>query len=189
MMESTAGQEMLVMLPAYYDCENTRAVIDAQGKELDALKSLLLFVLDQLFVVTASSWGLDWWEKELGLPIIADKPDSERRSRILSKLRGTGTVTVNLVKVIAEAYDNGLVDVIDHPEDYYFIVKFIDHRGIPPNLDDVKAAVEAAKPAHLEVLYEFTYCWWGELYELGKTWGEISTLGLTWEGLKTWKPA
>lgn len=184
MMNSTAGQEMLVMLPAYYDKENTRAVIDAQGKEFDALKSLLLFVLDQLFAATASGWGLDWWEKELDLPTIAGKPDSERRSRILSKLRGMGTVTINLIKVIAEAYDNGLVDVIDHPEDYYFIIKFIDHRGVPPNLKDIKAAIEEAKPAHLEVLYEFTYFIWNEWDNKNETWDQFDVLTLSWDQLE-----
>lgn len=187
-MNSTAGQEMLVMLPAYYDRDNTRDVLDIQGKEFDALKNLFLFVLDQLFIITASSWGLDWWEKELDLPTIAGKPDGERRSRILSKLRGIGTVTINLIKVIAEAYDNGLVDVIDHPEDYYFIVKFIDHRGVPPNLDDVKAAIEEAKPAHLEAIYEFTYSWWGEVRDNIATWGDVITEVSTWDALITWRP-
>lgn len=188
MMNSTTGKEMLVMLPAYYDRENTRAVLDTKQKEFDALKALLLFVLDQLFIVTASSWGLDWWEKELGLPTIAGKPDGERRSRILSKLRGMGTVTINLIKVIAEAYDNGLVDVIDYPEDYYFIVKFIDHRGVPPNLGDVKAAIEDAKPAHLEALYEFTYSWWGEVRDNIATWGDVIITVPTWGELIAWRP-
>lgn len=187
-MDSNAGQEMLVMLPAYYDSENVRAVLDTQGKEYDTLKALLLYVIDQLFVATASGWGLDWWENELNHPTIAGKPDSERRSRILSKLRGMGTVTINLIQVIASAYDNGLVDVIDHPEDYYFITKFIDHRGVPPNLDDVKAAIEEAKPAHLEALYEFTYSWWGEVRDNIATWGGITSTVPTWGDLISWRP-
>lgn len=184
-MDSNTGQEMLVMLPAYYDSENVRAVLDTKGKEFDALKTLLLFIIDQLFVASASGWGLDWWEKELSLPTIAGKPDSERRSRILSKLRGMGTVTVNLMEVIAEAYDNGDIELIDHPEDYYFIVKFISSRGIPPNLNDVKAAIEEAKPAHLEVLYEFTYLIWDELDAKNITWDQLDAKNLTWDEFET----
>lgn len=159
-MNTIIGQEMLNMLPAYYAAENTRAVLDTKGKEFDTLKALLLFIIAQLFVPTASgasSWGLDRWEAELDLPTVAGKPDDERRSRILSKLRGMGTVTVNLIKVIAEAYDNGQIDIIDHPEDYYFIVKFISALGVPPNLDDVMDALEEAKPAHLDIVYEYRY--------------------------------
>lgn len=180
-MDSTAGQEMLAILPDYYDHDNTRAILDAQGKALDVYKALLLLVIDQLFIVTASGWGLDRWEKELSLPIIIGKPDADRRSRILSKLRGVGTVTINLIKSIAEAYDNGTVDIIEHPEDSYFIVKFIDPRGIPPNLADVEAAVEEAKPAHLAVEYQFTYTTWGEIK--ATTWGTIKTG--TWGELRT----
>lgn len=177
-MDTTAGQEMLVMLPAYYDTDNVRAVLDTQGKEFDTLKTLLLFVMDQIFAASASGWGLDWWEKELDLPTIAGKPDSERRSRIISKLRGMGTVTINLMQVIAEAYDNGLIDVIDHPEDYYFIVQFISHLGAPPNLDDVKSAIEDAKPAHLEVIYEFKYLLIKNIHEV-MTLAEMETHPLT----------
>lgn len=184
-MDTTAGQEMLVMLPAIYDTDNVRAVLDTKGKEFDALKTLLLFVIDQIFITSASGWGLDWWEKELDLPTVAGKPDDERRSRILSKLRGMGTVTINLIEVIAEAYDNGDIDIIDHPEDYYFIVKFISNRGIPPNLNDVKAAIEEAKPAHLEVLYEFTYLIWSELDAENTTWDQLDAKALVWDYFET----
>lgn len=177
-MDSTAGQGMLVMLPAYYDTENVRAVLDTQGKEFDALKTLLQYIIDQLFVTSASGWGLDWWEQELGLPTVAGKPDSERRSRILSKLRGMGTVTVNLMEVIAEAYDNGDIELIDHPEDYYFIIKFISHLGVPPNLADVMEALEEAKPAHLEVVYEYKYLLIKDIHEV-MTINEIQTHPLT----------
>jgi hypothetical protein len=99
----------------------------------------------------------------------------------LSKLRGIGTVTVSLIKSVAEAYDGGAVEVTLQPEAYTFTIKFVDTRGIPPNLDDLKAVIEEIKPAHLAVEYAFTYTQWGELKQTtwdnlnNFTWGEVMT--------------
>ncbi len=185
---SVRGQEMLSYLPRYYETSRVmRSILQAEGAELDKLRQALDEILAQFFVNTAT-WGLDRWEEELGLSSYAGKPDDQRRSRIMSKLRGYGTITVSLIKNVAESYVYGTVDVIDHPEIYSFTIKFVDPRGIPPNLDDVKAAIEEIKPAHLAVEYQFTYTVWGELNTWGKTWGEFNTLGLTWGDLMTWRP-
>lgn len=120
------------------------------------MKEALNGVLEQYFVDTAT-WGLELWEDELGLTSTPDKPDSERRSVIKSKLRGVGSVTVQLMKTVAEAYDQGAIDVTQQPALYQFTVKFVDTIGAPPNLDDLKAAIEEIKPAHLQVVYEYKY--------------------------------
>lgn len=86
-------------------------------KELDALWQALDGTLEQYFVSTAT-WGLEHWENELGITIDASKPVAQRRSVILSKLRGIGTVTVSLIKSVAEAYDGGSVEVTLQPEAY-----------------------------------------------------------------------
>lgn len=166
-----------------------QAIAEAQGSEVNSLYTTLDEILKQFFVETATEWGLDLWEQMLNLTSYAGKPLDQRRSRIISKLRGMGTVTVNLIKNVAESYVYGTVEVTENPAEYSFTVKFVDPRGIPPNLDDVKAAIEEIKPAHLSVEYQFTYTVWGELNTFGKTWGDLNTLGLTWEQLKTWRPA
>lgn len=185
MMTSTAGEEMLKMLPVCYDTENTSAIIDVEGKEQDYLKSLLLFIIDQIFVETASDWGLDRWEQELDLISYAGKPDDQRRSRIMSKMRGVGNVTINLIKSVAEAYDGGLVDVSAQPVSYQFTIQFIDTRGVPPNINDLMAAIEDIKPAHLAVVYEYRYLIWNELDVREMTWNELDTLNLTWDEYET----
>lgn len=165
------------------------SMINAEGQELDQLYTNIEDVLKQFYVETATEWGLDLWEQMLGLTSYAGKPLDQRRSRIISKLRGMGTVTVSLVKNVAESYVYGTVEVTEHPELYSFTIKFVDPRGIPSNLDDLQAAIEEIKPAHLAVEYQFTYTTWGELNTWGTTWGELNTLGLTWDTLKTWRPS
>lgn len=164
------------------------AILEGEGEEFGQIRTSIDDILKQFFVETATEWGLDLWEQMLGLTSYAGKPLDQRRSRIISKLRGMGTVTVSLIKNVAESYVYGTVEVIESPATYSFTIKFVDPGGVPPNLDDLKAAIEEIKPAHLGVEYQFTYTVWGELNTWGKTWGDLNTLGLTWEQIKTWRP-
>jgi len=180
-MTSVRGKELLSYLPDYYATSRVMSSnMDAQGNELDSLWKVLDDTLEQYFVSTAT-WGLEHWERELGIAVDSAKPIGQRRSVILSKLRGIGTVTVQLIKSVAEAYDGGKVDVTMHPESYTFTVKFVDTRGLPPNLDDLKAVIEEIKPAHLAVEYAFTYTQWSELNQT--TWGNLKNF--TWGEVMT----
>lgn len=173
---SARGAAMLSYCPRYYQASRIfKSHLQAAGVELDSLKQGIEEILDQFFVNTAT-WGLDLWEQELGLSSFAGKPLDQRRSRAVSKICGMGTVRVALVKSVAESYVRGTIDVMDRPELYSFTVKFIDPLGIPPNLDDLKAAIEEIKPAHLEVVYEFTYVTYGQLKAWGLTYGDLAAL-------------
>lgn len=170
-------------MPNYY---KTSKIIDnlnnANAKELDGFDKKLDSVLNQFFLDTAD-FSLERWEKELGLEVNNSYDIEFRRSRIRSKRRGQGTITVNLIKNVAESFSNGEVDTIEDNPNYSFTVKFVGVKGIPPNLDDLKKAIEDIKPAHLAVTYTFTYTVWQEVKSI--TWGQVKTG--TWEDLKTRK--
>ncbi|MGG1879979.1 YmfQ family protein [Paenibacillus cisolokensis] len=156
-MNSLRGRELLSYLPSYYEASRVmRSDMDAKGSELDALYEALNAAADQFFVRTAT-WGLDRWEAELGIPTDRSKPIAQRRAVIESKLRGAGNFSGRLVKSVSEAYDGGTVDVTFQPEEWSFTVRFVDTLGIPPNLEDLKAAIEEIKPAHMLVEYAFKY--------------------------------
>lgn len=183
---STRGQEMLTYVPGYYLTSRImRAIIQAQGSELDKLRQTMDETLDQFFVNTAT-WGLDTWEKELGLPPALDQPEAERRDRIVSRMRGYGTATISVVKQVAEAYDKGTITVIEDFPGYTVTIRFVDTAGVPPNLDDLKAAVRAVVPAHLELLYEFNYFLWDDLDLKLWTWDALDTLAITWDQLEVY---
>lgn len=184
---SVRGQEMLGYLPRYYLTSRIMQVIlQAQGTELDRLRQALDETLAQFFVDTAT-WGLDAWEKELGLKPAPDQPEAERRDRIKSRLRGYGTATFYVVKTVAEAYDKGAIDVIQDHAAYTLTIRFADTTGVPPNLDDLKAAVRDVVPAHLELLYEFNYFLWDDLDSLNLTWDQIDALALSWDRWEVYK--
>ncbi|EFU38672.1 hypothetical protein PVOR_29119 [Paenibacillus vortex V453] len=171
-MNSLRGRELFSYLPAYY--ETSRVMLsdmDAKGSELDALYQALNSAADQFFVRTAT-WGLVRWEMELGIPTDRNKPVEQRRAVLESKLRGAGTFSGALVKNVAEAYDGGTVEVSFQPEEWGFTVKFVDTLGIPPNLEDLKSAIEEIKPAHLAVAYAFNYLLIRDIHDV-MTLGEL----------------
>ena len=172
---------LLGYMPQYY---LTSTVIDninnANSNELNIFNSKLDSVLNQFFIDSAD-FTLERWEKEFGVEINNNLDTDFRRSRIKSKLRGSGTVTITLIKNVSEAFANGEVDIIEDNANYQFTVKFVGNKGIPPNLQDLKDSIERIKPAHLKVLYSFTYTTWGEVKVI--TWAQVK-VG-TWGELKT----
>ncbi|MFX4261046.1 putative phage tail protein [Pelotomaculum propionicicum] len=173
-------------LPCYYQSSRVmRSIVQGQGSELDKLRQALDETLDQFFVNTATC-RLGDWEAELGLPVAPAQPETERRDKIMSKLRGMGTCTIKLVKQVAESYDAGAVNVAEDFTGYLVIVKFVDTRGLPPNIEDLMAAVRDIVPAHLEILYEYSYFLWDDLDEKVWTWDQLDTLGLMWDQLEVY---
>jgi len=154
---------LLDLLPEYY--RNSPQVKELQGAFeywAEKIKAARDDFLRQLNVQTAT-WGLELWEKALGLETDVSKPYEYRRTRIMSKLRSAGTTTVEMIKNVAQSFSNGEVEIIEKNDESKFIVKFVGTLGIPPNLDDLSAAIEEIKPAHLAYTFEYTYRTYGEL--------------------------
>lgn len=188
LVTSSKGQRMMGYLPPYYASSKImQAIMQAEGLEFDALNLALSDILNQFFVKTAT-WGLDIWEKMLDIPTVPGKPDDQRRSLIISKIRGIGTVNVALMLNVAMSYVNGTIEIIDSSNTYSFIVKFCDVRGVPPNLADLQAVIETIKPAHLAVNYQFTYTLVGDLINWGTRVGDLIVGNVTVGQLITWQP-
>lgn len=154
---------LIDLLPGFY--KNSTQVIELQGAFehwTEALKAARDDLLVQLNVETAT-WGLSIWEKALGLETDVTKPYEYRRTRIMSKLRGAGTTTKKMIQNVAESFSNGQVEIIEYNEENRFVVKFVGQIGIPPNMNDLTAAIEEIKPAHLAYSFEYTYRTYGEL--------------------------
>lgn len=159
-----AYERMLATVPSYLrTSEYFKALLIAEGMEIDVAKAGADDLMDQLFVALAT-YGLSLWEERLGLPINpANRTLKERRERITAKRRGSGTSTKAMMEQIAESYTNGEVDPTEQNDLYQFTIRFVSEIGIPTQIDDLKAAIEEAKPAHLAVLYAYTYITHGQL--------------------------
>jgi hypothetical protein len=181
-------RDMLDALPKYYEESRIAGnILDREAKELADLDAAIKDVLDQYFIDTAT-WGLAKWEAVCGIPTDETKPLDQRRSVIKSKLRGIGTVTVEMIKNVAEAYLNGEVDVTNNYANYEVIVTFIGKRGIPANLNDIQTALRDIIPAHLGVTFTFTYLVWDELDARVWTWDAFDSQAFTWDSLEVYQP-
>ena len=142
-------------LPSFYDNDITKPIQDSFTVEADLINDKVEKTLEQFFVDSAT-YGLDKWEKMLG--ISKNNNDIQtRRENIKAKMRSRGTTTVSVIKNICEAYSNGIVEVIVNHSDYSFIIDFVGTIGIPKAFAELDKAIEEIKPAHLAHSYKFNY--------------------------------
>ena len=118
--------------------------------EFERLNDEITLTENQFFVIL-SDRDIKNHEEDVGLVPDTSADIETRRGRVLSKLRGTGTVTKTMMKNVSKSFVNGDIEIIEYPSKYCFAVKFTSKTGVPYNLDDIKAMIEEIKPAHLAV--------------------------------------
>ncbi|MED3832922.1 putative phage tail protein [Peribacillus frigoritolerans] len=209
---------MLDYLPKYYEeIRESEAIIGAQAKAQLRLMQDIDDVLAQMFVDT-STWGLARWEELLGIHVGRDYSvwdaleasqkvfddveemawdifedsftvdGADRRASIKSRIRGFGSVNAQLLKSVCESYVGGEVEVIETPSAHKVSIKFIDSRGIPANINDLKEAVAEIMPAHLVVEYTYRYLSWNEYDAFAWTWDTLNAKQFTHDQLEVYKP-
>lgn len=172
--------ELITLLPEYY--KGNKTMEELQGilsTDINHLANNINTTIDQCFVNTATAL-LSRYEKIYGIQVEVSKSNEFRRERIRAKIRGTGTVTKQMIENVAKSYSNGDVEVIENTEDYSFKVKFVGTKGIPDNMADLTLTINEIKPAHLSFSFEYTYNTWNDIANM--TWDEASAY--TWEQLR-----
>lgn len=142
-------------LPYFYDNDITKPIQDSFTVEADSINNEVEKTLEQFFVDSAT-YGLDYWEKMLG--ISKNNNDIQtRRENIKAKMRSRGTTSIDVIKNICEAYSNGEVEVIVNHLDYSFIIDFVGSIGVPKAFDELDKTINEIKPCHLAHSYKFNY--------------------------------
>lgn len=142
-------------LPSFYDNYITKPIQASFTVEANLMNDKVEKTLEQFFVDSAT-YGLDYWEKMLG--ISKNTFDIQtRRENIKAKMRSRGTTTVSFIKNICEAYSNGEVDIIVNHSDYSFVIDFIGTIGIPRAFAELDKTINEIKPCHLAHSYRFNY--------------------------------
>jgi hypothetical protein len=173
---------LMKYLPAYYEANKTMNNIENYiAVEIGRVKFNAQDLLNQLYVDTAT-WGLSTWEENLGINTDLIQSYEARREVIEAKLRGSGTVTKELLKDVSEAFSGGEVEIIENFSDYSFRVNFIGVKGIPKNMVGLIDSIEDIKPAHLGYSFKYTYTVWNFIEEL--TWQEVNSK--KWDDLKVY---
>lgn len=172
---------MLKKLPTYYQKSKViRELFKSIELEFKSLSEETVLTENQFFVIL-SDRDIAKHEQDVGLVPDTSADLETRRGRVMSKLRGTGTVTKTMMKNVAASFVNGDIEIIEYPSRYCFAVKFTSRTGIPYNIEDIKAMVEELKPAHLAVEYIFTYRLWQDVLDTLSNWTTVKSY--TWEQL------
>ena len=124
---------MLEKLPGYYRKSKVmNDLIHSIENEFERLKQETILTENQFFVIL-SDRDIKNHEEDVGLVPDTSADIETRRGRVLSKLRGTGTVTKTMMKNVAASFVNGDIEIIEYPSEYCFAVKFTSKTGVPYN--------------------------------------------------------
>ena len=142
-------------LPSFYDNDIVKPIQNSFTVEANSINENLEELLNQ-FYVNSATYGLDYWEKMLG--ISKNNFDIQtRRENIKAKMRSRGTTSIDVIKNICEAYSNGEVDIVVNHTDYSFEIHFIGSIGVPKAFAELDKTIEEIKPCHLAHSYKFRY--------------------------------
>ena len=150
------AEAWLGYLPSHYhDVREMKSIAGVEGAELDKLAQELEDQVDQYYPETAT-WALSRFEQDLNIPV---NLQADRAAALGYHLEdaGSGKVSASMLKNVAQAYERGSIEVSVQPAEYKVTIHFRDTLGIPPNLSDLKSAIEEIKPAHMAVDYALRY--------------------------------
>ena len=147
--------DLINKLPYFYKNKITKSIQDGLSVEYNSVSEGISNILTQLFVDEAT-WGLDSWEKMLG--ISKNNFDYQtRRENIKAKMRSRGTTTLSVIKNICEAYSYGEVEIVVDHANYSFEIHFVGSIGVPKAFAELDKTIEEIKPTHLAHSYKFNY--------------------------------
>ena len=142
-------------LPYFYDNDITKPIQNGLDIEANSIKDNLDDLLNQFFV-NSETYGLDYWEKMLG--ISKNNNDIQtRRENIKAKMRSRGTTSIEVIKNICEAYSYGEVEIVVDHSNYSFEINFIGSIGVPKAFAELDKTINEIKPCHLAHSYKFNY--------------------------------
>jgi hypothetical protein len=145
--------ELINKLPYFYNNKVTRSIQDGLSIESNSVSEKISNTLTQFFVDEAT-WGLDSWEKMLG--ISKNNNDIQtRRENIKAKMRSRGTTSIEVIKNICEAYSYGEVDIVVDHANYSFEIHFVGSIGVPQafaELDKTIAEIKATAKEETPIL-------------------------------------
>lgn len=130
-------------------------LFQAASIQLSDLLAEMTQIAADMFVDTMSERQLQIEEFACGLDANVAMDLDTRRSLLEARWKTGGKCGVKLLQTICDSWKDGSVNVTFL--DGTIVLKFSGSAGIPENIDALKTAVEAARPAHLPVDYEYVY--------------------------------
>lgn len=131
-------------------------LLSAEQKELENFFDYIELMRNQPTISTASIY-LSRYEKMFGLGISPALSDSERIGRILAKMNTRTNSTVEAIKVVVTSISGCSTDIEEYYDQYMFMIDVLRDNSQLISVEDIKAAVEIIKPAH--IAFAVVMCW------------------------------
>lgn len=132
----------------YVASRETTAFQQALQPEVELIWETRDSLLAQLSPYTAD-WGLDYWEKALGLGSCQEFSLDTRRRQIVAKLQGRETTTPAAVKAVAETLLGVPVKVVEIFGAYRVELEVNSGGKLPAGVEALKRRLGEIMPAHL----------------------------------------
>jgi hypothetical protein len=167
-------------LPRYYRKSTVVAdLYDVIQKLIDKVTADISAEDLRLFITTTDDFTLH--ENDVGLfEINAD--NETKRSRVIARIQGNNLLTKSELERLIKIYDKTGCTITEDFTNYTVTVLFSGRTGVPYNLEQIQAAIDEVKPAHIKIEYEFQHNTWGEVKKKLGTWGNAKAF--TWDGIR-----
>ena len=137
--------------------EIQKLIYEKLTDRLNWLEGIFEEIVNNAYIKDMNEEALSRIEKEFKIKSTNDMTLEDRKTFLLSILRGIGVTNVERLKIIAQSYECGDIEVIQNYSSYSIIIKFVSLLGVPKRINDLKMAIERVIPCHLGVSYEFKY--------------------------------
>ena len=172
---------MINRLPGYYRksqivkdlYEVIKNILDGAADKLD-IEGLRLFI--------TQTDEFEPHEDDVGLAPSSESAEN-RRSKVIARLQGNNLLTLAELRNLITNYEKSGCDIREDFPNYTVYITFSGRKGIPENIELIKAAIEEVKPAHLRIDYDYCENTWQDIWEKFGAWGNIAE-HVTWDMIK-----
>lgn len=177
-------ERLIFAIPLWWqEIREMKNIQDQSSAELAKFAAEYYRYVDSRSPMTADAQKIVKWEVLYGIQPNPNKALSERRSVVMAKIRGVGTVTTALIKFTAESFEFGTVEVSQ--EAGVVTITFVSEKGVPPDLGDIEKALRDLLPAHLGVDFKFRFNTYNETKTIYPTYNDLTISGITYDQLLT----
>ena len=181
--DTESGNRMLDYYPqAIKQILEFQALTNAEGYEVDFLKSDIQLVGADAWFTTMGELRTTEWEKALKITPSNEDTLDDRRERIIATLRGRGKLNTALINSVVGAFTNGgtAESYIENGVLYIKINAPNDNKQF--KFTNVEDTLKNLVPAHLGLSVTRNYATWGEIMANYANWDSIKQLN-SWEEL------
>lgn len=172
--------------PYWRENKDMTAIFWGQAGELVRTDGLITtYLVNELFLDSATAWGLSLMEHRFGLVDNVQRTLTERRGRIRAAKRGGRNANIPDLEIIAAGFIGGMVDINIDYDAFEVTIEFVDQLGIPTRIADVQAAMDRALPAYYTIIYKYRYNTYNDVKTAYATYDELKASGLTYSQVLT----